>query len=65
MARQPNPSKADLWKVSSDYSVLYQHEGSSPLVRPLPIYLAPFPIDNRVLTESEFEAEVQSTRTQI
>ena len=51
-------SRADLTKVSRNYSSLYQHEAPSPPGRPLTIYVAPFLIYDGILTEVEVEAEV-------
>ena len=62
LARQLNPSQADLEKVSWDYSALYQWEDPSPPGRPVPTHVSPFKIDNGVSIEAEVEAEVPQLR---
>ena len=46
LEQQPNPSRADLAKVSRDYYTLYQRDYPSPPGRPLPIHISPFQIED-------------------
>ena len=56
-ARQPNPLRADLEKVSRYYAAPYQREDLSPPGRPVPTHVTPFQIDDRFLKEAEAEAK--------
>ena len=62
LARQPNPSHADLEKVSGDNTALYQREKLSPLGRPVPTHVYPLQIDDGVSTEAEVDAAVYRLR---
>jgi hypothetical protein len=52
-ARQPRPSRADLVTVSTEYATLYTAESPSPPGPPVPVHVAPFPINDATPTDQE------------
>ena len=61
-ARAPNPSRAEMSKVTKDYATLYQQEDLGPPVRSLITHVEPFQISDEVTTEAEVGAEFRRLR---
>jgi hypothetical protein len=52
-AQQLQPSCADLITVSTEYALLYTEESPSPPGPPVPVHVAPFPINDATPTDQE------------
>ena len=62
LVRQHNPTRVDLEKVYRYYIELHHWEETSPPGIPVATHIAPFQIDNGVLTEAEVETELHCLR---
>ena len=62
-ARQPKPSREDLTTITAEYTTLYTAETPSPPGHPIPVHVAPFPINDANPTDQEIGAAVQRLKS--